>query len=76
MRFDRNGLDLNIEFCTILANSRDISACFELCKDRMEDVYDASGYGWDDDDKMRELTEPGARFLLGTQRKSALFSNV
>ena len=30
----------------------------------MEDRYDASGYGWDDDDKKRELTENGARFLV------------
>ena len=30
----------------------------------MEERYDASGYGWDDEDKERELTEDGARFLL------------
>jgi hypothetical protein len=30
----------------------------------MEERYDASGYGWDDDDKYRELTEKGTRFLV------------
>eukprot|EP01036_Dinobryon_divergens_P026790 gene26790-35477_t len=64
MRFNRNGLDLQIEFCTFLQSTRDINKCFDLCKDNMEERYDASGYGWDDEDKLRELTEPGARFLL------------
>ena len=27
-------------------------------------VYDASGYGWDDEDKIKELQEDGTRFLL------------
>jgi len=30
----------------------------------MEERYDNAGYGWDDEDKERELTEPGARFLV------------
>jgi len=63
MRYDRNGLDLEIEFSTLLSKE-EAKYCFELCKEHMEDLYDSSGYGWDDDDKMRELTEPGARFLL------------
>ena len=66
MRFNRNGLDLQIEFCTLLQSTRDINKCFDLCKDNMEERYDASGYGWDDEDKLREFTEPGARFLLGS----------
>lgn len=64
MQYDRNGLNLSIQFCTVLSKE-DAQFCFELCKEHMEDLYDSSGYGWDDDDKMRELTEPGSRFLLG-----------
>lgn len=63
MKFDRNGLDLKISFETRLAGD-DLDWAFNIVKDNMEDVYDASGYGWDDDDKMRELTEDGTRFLL------------
>lgn len=37
---------------------------FDLVKSNMESIYDASGYGWDDEDKQRELVEDGARFLL------------
>ena len=32
-------------------------------------VYDASGYGWDDDDKIKELTEEGTRFLLVREKQ-------
>lgn len=34
----------------------------------MEERYDASGYQWDDCDKMKELTEQGARFIVIRQR--------
>ena len=34
----------------------------------MEDRYDASGYGWDDDDKSLMLGEDGARFLVVRER--------
>ena len=34
----------------------------------MEERYDASGYGWDDDDKNHMLGEDGARFLLVRER--------
>ena len=30
----------------------------------MEDVYDESGYGWDDDDKRSELKDSSTRHLL------------
>ena len=33
------------------------------CGDATE-RYDASGYGWDDDDKLSQLQEPEARFLV------------
>ena len=70
MKYDRNGIDVSIEFATKLSEYKtklresDAEYCFGLVKDNMMDKYDASGYGWDDDDKYNELTEPGARFLL------------
>jgi len=37
---------------------------FSLCKEQQEDAYDNSGYGWDDDDKMSELTAKESRYLV------------
>ena len=61
--FKKNGLDLEISFSTKLS-PQDAKYCFTQVKENMEDLYDNSGYLWDDDDKRRELTEDGARFLL------------
>ena len=44
MKFDRNGLDIKISFETRLAGD-DLDWAFNIVKDNMEDVYDASGYG-------------------------------
>lgn len=63
MKFDRNGLDVSIDFETKLSKE-DAKWAFDLCKETMEDKYEESGYGWDDEDKMRELTEKGTRFLV------------
>jgi len=56
MKYDRNGLDLIIEFSAKLQR-KESEWAFELVKNNMEEIYDASGYGWDDDDKRKELTE-------------------
>jgi GNAT superfamily N-acetyltransferase len=63
MKYERNGVSLEIEFSSKLTDDQ-ADWAFELAKENMEEVYDASGYGWDDSDKMMELTEAGARFLL------------
>lgn len=63
IQYDRKGCDLVIEFSAKLSEEESTWA-FNLVKNNMESVYDASGYGWDDGDKQRELTEPGGRFLL------------
>ena len=63
LSFTRNDLNLQISFSSKLSNDQ-LDFVFEMVKDNMEDRYDASGYGWDDEDKERELTEEGTRFLL------------
>mmetsp|Transcript_2436 Transcript_2436/g.2555 ORF Transcript_2436/g.2555 Transcript_2436/m.2555 type:complete len:356 (+) Transcript_2436:117-1184(+) len=63
LSYNRNDLLLNIEFSAKLSRA-DANWAFDLTKLHMEDIYENSGYGWDDEDKMRELTEQGARFLL------------
>lgn len=37
---------------------------FDLTKEAAEGIYDASGFEWDDADKIEELNEKGGRFLL------------
>lgn len=63
MAFKKNGVDLEISFSCKLTK-KEAEQCFDTVKENMEDKYDASGYGWDDEDKMKELREDGARFLL------------
>lgn len=62
-KFDRNGLNVDIVFVPTLTDTQ-VDWAFDLARDHMEMIYNSSGYGWDDDDKVMELTEPGARFLL------------
>jgi GNAT superfamily N-acetyltransferase len=65
MKYDRNGLNLNIEFYAGDALPVELSDyAHELCKSNMEEVYDSSGYGWDDMDKMDEFCDPASRFLV------------
>lgn len=63
MKFDRNGLNCTIELAFSLDDDV-LEWAFNLCKDTMEERYDASGYGWDDDDKMDSFQEKGTRFLI------------
>lgn len=64
LKYNRNGLDnISINFASSL-NKDELNWAFDLAKANMEAVYDASGYGWDDDDKRSELTEEGTRFLM------------
>lgn len=67
--FERDGVCVDISFSAKLS-SREVDWAFDLAKGNMEEIYDDSGYGWDDDDKQRELTEQGARFLLLKDRET------
>lgn len=63
MKYDRAGLDLAISFTSKMTKD-EIKWAFAQCKGNMEEKYDRSGYGWDDDDKRKEFTEEGARFFI------------
>ena len=67
LSYNRNGLNLQFEFSSKLSRA-EANWAFELTKKNMESIYETSGYGWDDEDKMKELTEQGARFLLIRER--------
>lgn len=62
-RYERNGLSLTFHFATRLAK-KELHVAMNLCKQHMKNLYDASGYGWDDSDKHEELTDRSARFLI------------
>ena len=63
LNYNRNSLNIQISFAAKLSEEQ-LDWAFEMAKNNMEERYDLSGYGWDDEDKERELTEPGTRFLL------------
>lgn len=67
MKYNRNGLDCDIALKFKLSES-ELEWAFDLVKSTMEEKYDRSGYGWDDEDKEGELTEQGTRFLIVTER--------
>ena len=66
-KFNRNGLELNVDFYTggnVSPTTR--RWMHSLTKRNMKEVYDKD-YGWDDEDKMSELRENATRFLVVTQ---------
>lgn len=63
MKYDRNGLNVQIKFSAKLTTD-EVDLAFDMAKENMEALYDQSGYGWDDDDKMDELSGQGGRFLI------------
>jgi ribosomal protein S18 acetylase RimI-like enzyme len=70
-KYEKNGLDLVIEFRTGTKLGEEVSDwAFELVKKHMEEEYDNSGYGWDDYDKMDELNDQASRFLVVRERES------
>eukprot|EP01031_Cornospumella_fuschlensis_P036623 gene36623-44426_t len=63
LEYKINDAPYSISFATHLSDD-DLDWAFEITKEHMFAIYDSSGFGWDDDDKMEELTEKGARFLV------------
>lgn len=63
MSYVRNGINCTISFASRLTK-KELQWAFDMVKDNMEDRYEESGYGWDDEDKRSELSEDCTRFLL------------
>jgi hypothetical protein len=47
-----------MQFATTLSKAQ-LEWAFQVVKGNMQDLYNSSGYGWDDEDKWKELTEKG-----------------
>ena len=69
MKYQKNDCDLEFKFTPKLT-TKEKTWAFDICKLHMEDIYDASGYGWEDDDKLHMLTEDGTRFLVVREREN------
>jgi GNAT superfamily N-acetyltransferase len=66
-KFNRNDLIADIKFHAGKDMTSELTEyAFDLTKINMEEVYDASGYGWADFDKQEELCDQAARFLIAT----------
>eukprot|EP01045_Picozoa_sp_COSAG04_P017517 COSAG04_NODE_1554_length_6372_cov_3.084808_5_plen_417_part_00 len=69
-KYDRNGLDCEIEFQpagSLAAKTRDF--ILKLSKAHLAQAVEDSGYGWDDEDRQEELTEESARYLVVRRRE-------
>lgn len=68
-KYNKNGLDCELEFSPKLTK-KEFEWAFDLTKEHMEDVYEESGYGWDDDEKRDDLREDGARFIIARNNEN------
>mgnify|MGYP001058549488 CR=1 FL=1 len=64
LNYKKNGLNASIKFYAGRVPAKAKLFAFRCAKENMEDLYDDSGYGWDDEDKRRELGEKACRFLV------------
>jgi hypothetical protein len=63
--FSRNGIAATISFNSPeLLKEHDIKEMFDILKDNMKSLYISGGWGWNDPDKLDELTHPSSRYLL------------
>nr|XP_026693187.1 N-alpha-acetyltransferase 40 isoform X3 [Ciona intestinalis] len=69
-KYDKNGLNLSFS-CIKKANLDDevLQWAFNLTKSNMEDLY-TSSWGWNDKEKMKELTDDRMWFLLAMDQDS------
>jgi GNAT superfamily N-acetyltransferase len=65
MEYKKKGLNLKFSISAKLL-PQELNDSFRLIKENMETIYDDAEYGWDDQDKMAELTEKSCRFLIAT----------
>ena len=73
MSYKKNGLDIEFQFKTgNNLTKKEREWAYDLTKEHMEDVYDASGYGWDDDEKARDFKDNAARFIIARNKEDGL----
>jgi GNAT superfamily N-acetyltransferase len=70
-QYDRNNLNVSLEFVPGKKAKKDLRQfMFRLTKANMEEEYNSSGYGWDDEDKKDELRDDAARFVVIRERET------
>ncbi|KAK3288444.1 hypothetical protein CYMTET_4079 [Cymbomonas tetramitiformis] len=63
-QYERNGLSISLDFHARLPHDL-LNFAFKLTKKNMRAVYESSEYGWCKEDKIEELRDKSARFLVG-----------
>lgn len=63
--YHSEGLDLKIEYqSSDMVKQEDMDQMFNLFKVNMQDYYEKSSWGWDENKKKEELTDENAKFLI------------
>ena len=71
-RYDRNDVDLTIDFFTPKSMPDAMKQwVFELAKTNMQAMYEESEWGWDDKKKLHECFEDDARYIVARQKDEA-----
>nr|CAG4647601.1 EOG090X0MNC [Megafenestra aurita] len=76
--FTRNGLQVHLKFFKIKDLQKDIANwCFDLLKRNMKQMYEESAWGWDEKEKVLEMTEEPALYLIAftQEEKPIAFSH-
>jgi len=71
-KFDRNGLDLILEFQKEIKDPNLFEWTFDLLKANMQTLYDETNFtgGWNDKKEKRILKEDSSRFIFAFERES------
>eukprot|EP01118_Nematostelium_gracile_P000005 TRINITY_DN10002_c0_g1_i1.p1 TRINITY_DN10002_c0_g1~~TRINITY_DN10002_c0_g1_i1.p1 ORF type:complete len:225 (-),score=69.13 TRINITY_DN10002_c0_g1_i1:15-689(-) len=72
-KFDRNGLDLVLEYRTeIVSDPKLLDWTFNLLKENMAEIYDKVGFtgGWNDKKEKRILREDECRYIFAFQKET------
>ncbi|XP_033735228.1 N-alpha-acetyltransferase 40-like [Pecten maximus] len=70
-KYDRNGISLTIEFFRAEDLSQELTDwVFNLTKKNMQKLYEESDWGWKDKEKLEEMTEEKALYLIATDKDS------
>eukprot|EP01051_Picozoa_sp_SAG22_P010215 SAG22_NODE_905_length_6570_cov_9.540411_2_plen_450_part_00 len=66
--YQKEGLDLILEFVPGSSMPAKLKAfVLKLAQEQMEGIVDASGYGWDTEERAQEMVEPASRYLVVRQ---------
>ncbi|XP_021353304.1 N-alpha-acetyltransferase 40-like isoform X1 [Mizuhopecten yessoensis] len=70
-KFERNGISLKVEFFRAQDLTQEMTDwVFDLTKKNMQKLYEESDWGWKDREKLEEMTEEKALYLIALDSES------